>query len=519
MRVTQPLSRNIQQKPDAIATIFGDRQRTWREHGERVQRLAAGLRSLGLQENDRVGVIGLNSDLQLELFYATPWAGGVIVPINHRWAAPEIAYAINDSETKLLFIDETFSDLATALPALVEHDLTIITIDGPPPANVEHTLESLIENNAPMPECERAADDLSGIFYTGGTTGRFKGVMLTHANHVSNSLQLAATGGLSDKSIYLHAAPMFHIADGLYIYMLTQLGGQHVIIPRFEPEACAKALEKYRINVTILVPTMIQMLLDYPGLGDCNLDELATLYYGASPMPEATLLRLFEALPKCGPIQLYGQTESAPLLTYMSSDYHTTDGPFAGKLRSAGCALPCVELKIVDDQDGEVARGEVGEIICRAPNVMKGYWKMPEQTEKTLRNGWLHTGDAAYMDEDGYIYISDRLKDMIISGGENVYSTEVENAVYQHPAVAQCAVIGIPDKKWGEKVHAIVVLKDGMSCSAEDIMSHCRKLIADFKCPRSVDFHSEPLPLSGAGKILKTELRKPYWGDSNRQVN
>lgn len=519
MRVTQPLKRNIQQKPNAIATIFGERKRTWREHGERVQRLAGGLRALGLKENERVGVIGLNSDLQLELFYATPWAGGVIVPINHRWAAPEIAYALNDSETKILFIDETFKELANALPPLVHHEIIIVSIDGEPPKDVTLTLEGLISDHAPIEESERQPDDLSGIFYTGGTTGRSKGVMLTHANHVSNSLQLAATGALSQASIYLHAAPMFHIADGLYIYMITQLGGQHVIIPRFEPEACAKALEKYRINVTILVPTMIQMLLDYPNLAECQLDELATLYYGASPMPEATLLRLFEALPKCGPIQLYGQTESAPLLTYMSSDYHTTDGPFAGKLRSAGCALPCVELKIVDDDDNELPRGEVGEIICRAPNVMQGYWKMPEQTEKTLKNGWLHTGDAAYMDDDGYIYISDRLKDMIISGGENVYSTEVENAVYQHPAVAQCAVIGIPDDKWGEKVHAIVVKKEGVDCTAEDIMSHCRSLIADFKCPRSVDFYGEPLPLSGAGKILKTELRKPYWGDTSRQVN
>ena len=519
MRVTQALSRNIQQQPERIATIFGERKRTWREHGERVQRLAGGLRQIGLKENDRVGVIGLNSDFQLELFYATPWAGGVIVPINHRWAAPEIAYALNDSETRILFIDETFSELAGALPALVDHELTIVSIDGTPPAGVTHTLEGLIEQNEPIDECERDSDDLSGIFYTGGTTGRSKGVMLSHANHVSNSLQLAATGGLSKDSIYLHAAPMFHIADGLYIYMLTQLGGQHVIIPRFEPEACAKALEAYRINVTILVPTMIQMLLDYPGLKDCDLSELATLYYGASPMPEATLLRLFEMLPQTGPIQLYGQTESAPLLTYMSSIYHTTEGPYAGKLRSAGCALPCVELKIVDDNDQELPRGEVGEIICRAPNVMQGYWKMPEQTAKTLKNGWLHTGDAAYMDDDGYIYISDRLKDMIISGGENVYSTEVENAVYQHPAVAQCAVIGVPDDKWGERVHAIVVKKEGADCTAEDIMKHCRELIADFKCPRSVDFHAEPLPLSGAGKILKTELRKPYWGESGRQVN
>jgi long-chain acyl-CoA synthetase len=218
-------------------------------------------------------------------------------------------------------------------------------------------------------------------------------------------------------------------------------------------------------------------------------------------------------------VQLYGQTEAAPMLTLLEGKYHVKAGPHAGRLRSAGRAIPCIELKIVDTDDQEVPRGTVGEIVARGPNVMRGYWQMPEQSAQTLRGGWLHTGDAAWMDEEGFIFISDRLKDMIISGGENVYSTEVEQALYQHPSVAQCAVIGVPDERWGERVHAVVVPKPGAERDAQALIAHCRALIADFKCPRSIDFQDEPLPLSGAGKILKTELRKPYWDGRARSVN
>jgi long-chain acyl-CoA synthetase len=312
---------------------------------------------------------------------------------------------------------------------------------------------------------------------------------------------------------------MFHIADALCIYMVTMQGGRHVILPRFEPAAVADAIAHRGVSDILLVPTMIQMLLDHLQAHPQALPSLQRLYYGASPIPEATLFRLFETLPECVPTQLYGQTEAAPMITVLEGRYHVKSGPNAGRLRAAGRAIACVELKIVDEQDQEVPRGTVGEVVARGPNVMKGYWGMPEQTAQTLRDGWLHTGDAAWMDEEGFIFISDRLKDMIISGGENVYSTEVENALFQHPAVAQCAVIGIPDEKWGERVHAVVVPKPGAERDAAAIIAHCRALIADYKCPRSVEFREDPLPLSGAGKILKTELRQPYWADRVRSVN
>ncbi len=518
MRVTQPLQRNLQQIPNQIATIDGERQHTWAELVDRIARLAGGLRRLGLTSGDRVGIVALNSDRYMEVVYATPWAGGAIVPVNYRWSAPEIAFSLNDSGTRVLFVDSTFWPLVAELRPLVDHALTVIAVDDALDGH-DATLEGLVAANEPVEEYVNGADDLSGIFYTGGTTGRSKGVMLTHANHVSNTLQFAAMIGMTPEMVYLHAAPMFHIADALYIYLVTHIGGQHIFIPRFEARACAAALQDHAVSDTILVPTMIQMLLELPEFASFDLGRLERLYYGASPMPEAVAHDLINKLPNVAAYQLYGQTESAPLLTALDSRYHVTDGPLAGRLRSAGRAVPATELKIVDENDREVPRGTVGEIVARGPNIMRGYWGREDLTAETLRGGWLHTGDAAYMDEGGFIFISDRLKDMIISGGENVYSTEVENAMYQHPDVGQCAVIGIPDERWGEQVHAVVVPRAGANPAPEALMAHCRKLIADYKCPRSISFRDEPLPLSGAGKVLKTELRKPFWADKDRQVN
>ncbi|MEX2480262.1 MAG: long-chain-fatty-acid--CoA ligase [Gammaproteobacteria bacterium] len=518
MRVTQPLQRNLQQLPNEIATVDGERCHTWAELVDRVARLAGALQALGVEPGDRVAVIGLNSDRHMEVFFAVPWAGAVIVPTNYRWAAPEIAFALNDSGARVLFVDAHFWLLAAELRALVEHPLTIICLDGRP-GGEDGVLDALVADTAPVAEYVASADTLSGIFYTGGTTGRSKGVMLSHGNHVSNTLQFAAMIDFGANLVYLHAAPMFHIADALYIYLVTHLGGRHVFIPRFEPAACATAMQTQGITDTILVPTMIQMLLELAGLDEFDLSALQRLYYGASPMPESVAVALIAKLPHVAAYQLYGQTESGPLLTALDSRYHVTEGPLAGRLRSAGRSVPAVELRIVDGEDNEVPRGTIGEIVARGPNIMQGYWGREDLSRETLRGGWLHTGDAAYMDEGGFVFISDRLKDMIISGGENVYSTEVENALYQHPDVAQCAVIGIPDEKWGERVHAVVVPRAGATPAAEDLMSFCRTRIADYKCPRSISFRDEPLPVSGAGKVLKTELRKPFWSGRDRQVN
>lgn len=519
MRVTQSLLRNLQQNPLGIATQCAGRTHTWAQFADRVARLAGALRQLGLAPGDRVGLLALNSDRYLEALYATPWAGGVVVPVNTRWAAAEVEYALRDAGVRLLCVDATFLDLALGLQRSDGGSYGLILLDGEDDGGERcQRAEALIAGHAPVVEAGRGGDDLSGIFYTGGTTGQSKGVMLSHTNHVTNSLQLATAMRLPVDLIYLHAAPMFHIADALCIYMVTLLGGTHVVLPRFDAAAVAATIDQHGVTDILLVPTMIQMLLDHLESNPTPLASLQRLYYGASPIPEATLFRLFDRLPQCTPTQLYGQTEAAPMITLLDGSYHVRSGPLAGRLRAAGRAISCVEVRIVDEADNEVPRGTVGEVVARGPNVMLGYWGMEAQTAATLRGGWLHTGDAAWMDDEGFIYISDRLKDMIISGGENVYSTEVENAIAQCPGVAQCAVIGVPDERWGERVHAVIVPRAGATVTAETVIAHCRLLIADFKCPRSIELR-DALPLSGAGKILKTELRKPYWGDRARNVN
>tara|TARA_B110000908_G_scaffold101730_1_gene119930 strand:- start:170 stop:964 length:795 start_codon:yes stop_codon:yes gene_type:complete len=264
---------------------------------------------------------------------------------------------------------------------------------------------------------------------------------------------------------------------------------------------------------------MINMLVNHPDIDNFDLTELRAVAYGASPMPESVIKKALVELPNTGFYQAYGQTEASPIITVLDKTRHTFDGPLAGKIKSAGQAIPGTDIAIFDENNQIVVNGEVGEICLRGPNVMKGYRNMPEQTGKAVVDQWLHTGDGGYLDDEGFLFIVDRVKDMIISGGENVYSTEVENTIYQYPGVNQCAAIGIPSEKWGEQVHAVLVLNDGVSASEEDIIAYCKTQIAGFKCPRSITFQTEPLPLSGAGKILKTELRKPFWASGEKNVN
>ena len=288
---------------------------------------------------------------------------------------------------------------------------------------------------------------------------------------------------------------------------------------RFDPAAYLAMVPRHQITGGLCVPTMINMLVNHPDIATTDVSSFREMVFGASPMPEAVLRRAFQAFPNTRFTQAYGQTEAAPVMTLMPPEMLVLDGPKAGRLRAAGIATPACDVQILDPDDREVPRGTVGEICGRGPNIMLGYWKQPELSAHTLRNGWLHTGDGGWMDEDGLVYVVDRVKDMIISGGENVYSAEVEEALYAHPAVAECAVIGVPDDVWGERVHAIVRLKAGMAATVQALMDHCRILIAGFKCPRSLALREEPLPLSGAGKILKSDLRAPFWVGVNRQVN
>ena len=521
MYLTQALRRAVQVRGKALATCDGERVHSWSDCVERIAKLGGALAKLGITDGERAAILALNSDRYYEFIYAALWAGGVFVPINTRLAPPEIAFWLSDSESKVLLVDDSFAAVAATLKAdghipSVEH--MIYVGDGAAPDGML-AFEEILLAALPIDDAGRGYDDLAGLFYTGGTTGRSKGVMLCHRNLVSNSFNTMPTLGLREDSRWLHSAPMFHIADCVAIFAGTQIAAGHYFVPGFTPDGVAEAVQRWGITDMLLVPTMCNMLVNHPGIEDYDLSSLRTITYGASPMPEAVIVRALEVIPECQFVHAYGQTECAPLSTTCGPQYHVLEGPNAYRFRSVGHAVPGVEVKIIDDDDNEVPRGVVGEIAVRGPNVMLGYWRQPELSAQTLRGGWMHSGDGGTMDEDGYVYVVDRMKDMIISGGENVYSAEVEDAVYQHPAVAECAVIGVPDDKWGERVHAIVCLKDGGEASEEAIIGHCHSLIAGFKCPRSVDFRDEALPLSGAGKILKTELRKPYWEGHDKQVS
>ena len=518
MYLTQALHRAVQQHPDRIAVRFGDRQRTFRQLAERVARLAGALRALGMQAGDRVAMLSLNSDRYLEYQMAVPWGGGVLNPCNTRWSAAEILYSLDDSGSTFLLVDETFRPLAEQLRRDARSLRHVIYCgDAEPPAGT-HGYEALIAASQPVPDALRQGDDLAGIFYTGGTTGFPKGVMLSHANLCSSGMAGLAEGLAVPGGTYLHAAPMFHLADMGVAMAHWFAGNTHAVIPAFNPEQVLDSIERDRVTHLLLVPTMIQMLADHPPMKEArDLSSLQMIVYGASPISEAVLDRAMAALPGVGFVQAYGMTELSPLATVNPAWTHTPEGRKQGKLRSAGRATYCTEVRIVDVADREVPRGTVGEVAVRGPNVMRGYWNKPEQTAQAVRDGWMHTGDGGYMDADGFVFIVDRLKDMIISGGENVYSAEVENVLAQHPAVAVCSVIGIPSAEWGESVHAVVVLKAGASATGEELVAHCKSLIAGYKCPRSVEFR-EALPLSGTGKILKTELRKPFWEGRERQI-
>lgn len=513
MNITQHLQRNALHDPDGESTIFGDRVRNWSETRDRVARLAAALRSHDVRTGDRVAILSLNSDRYIEYLFAVPWADAVINPVNIRWSPAEIAYSLLDSDTRVLFIDDAFAPM---LPALREQVPALRVVvhcgEGPAPAGALD-YERLVADHEPIEDARRSGDALAGLFYTGGTTGHPKGVMLSHANLIVSAMAGASGGLIEAGGRTLHAAPMFHLADLFTVLTRNVLGGTHVIVPSFDAVAVAAAIEKHQVTDTLLVPTMIQMLIEAPGADARDFSSLARLIYGASPISEALLSRAAAALPGVGLTQAYGMTELAPLVTYLPPADHAD----AVLRRSAGRAGSHVEIRIVDSDDREVAPGVVGEAVVRGANVMLGYWNKPDETAEALRGGWMHTGDGGYLDDRGYLFLVDRIKDMIVSGGENVYSAEVENALATHPAVAQCAVIGVPDDELGERVHAVVVLAPGAAVTHEALREHVKTLVAGYKAPRSSEF-VEAMPLSGAGKILKRELRAKHWPAGGRSI-
>lgn len=517
MHLTQFLNGAADTFPNKIASIDGDRRHTWSEWRERMARLAAALRTLGLAAGDRAAILALNSDRYTEYLFAVWWAGGAVVPMNTRWSAAENAYSLNDSGAQILFVDRNFVPMLDAIRAEAKDVTTVIYIGDDAAPEGTLSFEDLVASHAPCADAMRKDEDLAGLFYTGGTTGFPKGVMLPHRALWYNTSLVAAE--MDRQTVWLHAAPMFHLADFNSNTAMAALGGCNVYIPSFEPEATLRAIETNGVTDTILVPTMLGMLLAHADFKPERVKSLNQFIYGGSPMPEAVLREAISRMGHASALQAYGQTEMAAAISFLLPEEHVLDGPKSVRLRSAGTPVIGCEIKIVDEAGNIVPRGTVGEIAARSPGVMQGYWRQPEQTGKVLVDGWVYTGDGAYQDEDGFIYIVDRMKDMIVSGGENVFSSEVESAISTHPDVAAVAVIGIPSERWGESVHAIIIPKPGATPDEAGIIAHCKTLIAGYKCPRSIVLRSNPFPLSGAGKVLKRDLRAPYWEGRVRNIN
>jgi long-chain acyl-CoA synthetase len=501
---------------DRVGFHDGDYHGTWAQHGDRVLRLANALDSeLGVEKGDRVAVLAMNSHLYLELYHACYLGAGVVNPLNLRLAPKELAFILKDSGTEVVFVDQIFAGLLEkALPELDGKPKIVLMGGGDVAHDVDY--EELIAAGEPEVPDEPEESDPVVLMYTGGTTGLPKGVVLSQRAEMLNLYHVAVAVGLGEDRIYLHQTPMFHAASMAALLGIPALGGVSVFIPLFDPPRVMDVIEKYEVNQTVMVPTMIAMVLQHPDFKPERLQSLDYLTYGASPMPGALLERLMELFPDLKITQGYGMTECSSVLTFLTDDDHRKGGDL---LRSAGRAMIGVSLTIQDEKGNALPHGESGEVCARSGNFMDCYWNREKETEEAFRDGWYHTGDMGRLDEHGYLYLIDRVKDMIVTGGENVYSVEVENAIASHRAVAQVAVIGIPHDKWGEQVHAIVVLKEGQQATEEDILEHARQAIAGYKVPKSVEFRTEPIPLSGAMKPLKRELRKPYWEGRERSVN
>ncbi len=496
--------------PNRPAVIDGDTRLTYVEFGVRARRAAAFL----LQEHsrgERIAALLLNRPEYLDLYFACHFAGLPIVPLNIRWGIEDFVFSLNDSEASAIVVDERFAPLAPQIrercPSVRQF---IYAGDGPVPEGMTG-FRAGIEASAPLDdEHEPSSDDLAGLFYTSGTTGGPKAAMLSHGNLYANALSMMLDG-VPKSDVYLHAAPMFHLADLANLYQTTFRGTAHTFLRAFDPECFMKLVQQHEVNSTVLVPTMINLLVNHPRFAEYDLTSLQLVLYGASPMPLPLLEKTMTLLPGTGFMQGYGMTEMSPIITLLSAEDHRKQWP-AGKfnpLQSAGRPALGVEVRIVDDRDREVPRGEIGEIIARGGNRMQGYWRRDDVNADVLRGGWMHTGDMGAFDERGYLYVMDRKKDMIKTGSENVYSPEVEAMIMSHPAVLETAVIGVPDPKWGESIRAVVVARPGAALAEEELIGYCRARMTHFKCPSSVVF-LEALPKGGTGKVQKNVLRDTF---------
>jgi acyl-CoA synthetase (AMP-forming)/AMP-acid ligase II len=509
---------HARENPEQDFAVHGSRRVGYAEARALVHRIANGLVARGLAPGDRAALLSKNSIEHVLWYYACSKAGVVPVPLNYRLAPPEWSYILNDAGAKLLFAQ---GPLASAL-APVETELATVKhriahgADVPGWERYEHFLDGQPER---APDHRPAPGDDLYQMYTSGTTGRPKGAVLTHravTTHL-HQLSFALVGGPGERTLVV--APLYHAAAAVTSFATVQAGGVLYLQEDFVPAEVVRALSEERIAMATLVPAMIQFcLVGVPDVAERRYDTLRLIVYGASPIAEETLRRAIEVFG-CDFLQGYGMTETTAVATYlMPADHRRALAGEPRLLLSAGRPIVGTEVRIVGPDRRPLPNGEIGEIAVRGPQVMRGYWNLPEASAEALRDGWMHTGDAGVLDDEGFLFVQDRTKDMIVSGGENVYPREVEDVLYRHPAIAEAAVIGVPDRRWGEAVKAVVVVKPGRTLEADELLRFCDGQLAGYKQPRSVDF-VDALPRNPSGKVLKRELREKYWVGHSRRVS
>jgi long-chain acyl-CoA synthetase len=492
---THSLGRAVRCYSDRTAFSNGGRRRTFRELYDRVAGIAGHLAAQGFKRGDRIALLLPNEEQYIELIYACAWLGLIAIPLNTRFSATEIDHVLADATPHGIVRHSSLPTPKAPLAWQRVIDLQPLTADKLPP---------------PLPIYDPEA--ILALIYTSGTTGRPKGAIQTHANILSNIYHLNYWMPYKEGGVYLHAAPIFHILDFPFMFAAPAFGACQVTIPKFSPQTFCEVVQREGVTHSVLVPTMINFLIQFEHLKNYDLRSLEQLAYGGSPIAPELVRRTQQTLPNVKLVQGYGLTETG-FLTGLQSHEHT------GKtLTSCGRTCLGIDLQIVDESGREVGVGQHGELVVRGANVMPGYWNNPEGTKLAFRNGMFRTGDIGFRDGDGYFFILDRLKDMIVTGGENVYSGEVEAIIYQHPAVREAAVFGIPDPQWGEVVMACVVLKPGQVLSADELIAYCRRSLANYKVPRRIEFFKTELPKNGSGKILKRQLREQFWVNEQRAV-
>ncbi|MDE1172230.1 MAG: fatty acid--CoA ligase [Parvibaculaceae bacterium] len=505
-------------QPDATAFTFEGRTVSYADFNRHTDLVASGLIAAGLKPGARIAYLGKNSDAYFELFMGAPKAGVVMVPVNWRLAGPEVAFIVDDAAAPILFVGPEFYDLVASLRDKLPKVHTIVAMEGGVPGWPAYEEWRDSQAITALPPVSR--DDVALQLYTSGTTGLPKGAMLAHRNlldmRASNAAARLPWDQWNGDDVSLVAMPVSHIGGTGWGLMGLYNGAKNVVAREFNPNAVLDFIEHDKVSKLFMVPAAMQIVLRDPRSRHVDYSRLKYILYGASPIP-LELLREGMEVFKCGFVQNYGMTETCGTVVALPPEDHVPEG--SPRMRSAGKPLPGVRIKILGEDGSSLPPHQVGEIAIHSPANMAGYWNLPDATAKTIdADGWLRTGDAGYVDEDGYVYVHDRVKDMIISGGENVYPAEVENAVFGHPDVADVAVIGVPDERWGEAVKAIVVLKPGATADVGGIIAWTRERIAAYKSPKSVDF-IEALPRNASGKILRRELRDPYWAGKDRRVN